>query len=356
MARRGVKLKRGNNRELKAVCPFHKEKTPSFWVEPKEKQYYCFGCGAKGDVITFIEDFDDLRFNEAVRVLAAESGVSLDVPNFAEYVKLSMERKRDLLPEVKPLAFPGKRSTRPDLPDSVWEEFSRSCGTVIQPIPWPESCFYLGDPRIPSVNSYAASRLPLDLLQSLGAMGCLSGRYRGRLILPVFRDGQLVFYQARDALGRCDINKEVPKYTGPPGQSSGRHLAFLEEASRSPELLLCEGWLSAAAVGRDAVASFTCNLTDEQVTLLKLAGVRKLCLCFDPDAWTTPPAQARMRERKPPVYRALMKLVNAGFDRVRVARLIGGDPYDLSRTATFRRLVSVAPVVQDELDVASLFM
>jgi len=71
-----IKLERtGTN--LKAKCPFHNEKTPSFFVSPDRGSYYCFGCGASGDIFTFVEEFEGLDFKGALRLLAERAGVTL---------------------------------------------------------------------------------------------------------------------------------------------------------------------------------------------------------------------------------------------------------------------------------------
>lgn len=71
-----VDLKR-SGRNLKGLCPFHSEKTPSFTVYPESNSYYCFGCGAGGDVVTFVKSIENLDYIEALRLLADRSGVSL---------------------------------------------------------------------------------------------------------------------------------------------------------------------------------------------------------------------------------------------------------------------------------------
>lgn len=72
-----VKLeKAGSN--FKARCPFHNEKTPSFFVSPDRGSYYCFGCQAKGDIFTFVEEFEGLDFSGALKVLAERAGVKLE--------------------------------------------------------------------------------------------------------------------------------------------------------------------------------------------------------------------------------------------------------------------------------------
>jgi len=62
---------------LKAKCPFHNEKTPSFFISPDRGTYYCFGCGAKGDIFSFVEEFEGLDFKGALKLLASRAGVQL---------------------------------------------------------------------------------------------------------------------------------------------------------------------------------------------------------------------------------------------------------------------------------------
>src|ERR1700693_6021885 len=73
-----VQLKKAG-REYKACCPFHNEKTPSFWVSPDKQFYHCFGCGKPGTVLGFLMDHDHMAFPEAVEVLATRLG--LEVPH-----------------------------------------------------------------------------------------------------------------------------------------------------------------------------------------------------------------------------------------------------------------------------------
>ncbi len=72
-----IKLDRAGA-NLKAKCPFHNEKTPSFFVSPERGSYYCFGCGASGDIFTFVEEFEGLDFKGALKLLANRAGVVLD--------------------------------------------------------------------------------------------------------------------------------------------------------------------------------------------------------------------------------------------------------------------------------------
>ena len=66
-----------SGREFKACCPFHSEKSPSFWVSPDKQFYHCFGCGAHGTAVGFLMEYEKLSFVEAVEDLAQRAGLEL---------------------------------------------------------------------------------------------------------------------------------------------------------------------------------------------------------------------------------------------------------------------------------------
>ncbi|MCX6747495.1 MAG: CHC2 zinc finger domain-containing protein, partial [Candidatus Nomurabacteria bacterium] len=78
---------------LKANCPFHNEKTPSFFVSPERGTYYCFGCAAGGDIFTFVEEFEGLDFKGTLTMLAERAGVPL-TPFNKEEQKNQSEKER----------------------------------------------------------------------------------------------------------------------------------------------------------------------------------------------------------------------------------------------------------------------
>src|SRR6188474_656338 len=87
-----VELKKAG-REYRACCPFHNEKTPSFWVSPEKQFYHCFGCGAHGTALGFLMEHDKLAFPEAVEDLAARLG--LEVPHEAGNAPATARRMDD---------------------------------------------------------------------------------------------------------------------------------------------------------------------------------------------------------------------------------------------------------------------
>ena len=81
------------------LCPFHREKSPSFSVSPQKQMYYCFGCGAGGNVFTFIMEYENYTFQEAIKFLAQKAGVSLPEAEYTEEVR-KKEGKRAKLLEI----------------------------------------------------------------------------------------------------------------------------------------------------------------------------------------------------------------------------------------------------------------
>ena len=79
------------------LCPFHNEKTPSFSVTPGKQMYYCFGCGAGGNVFNFIMEYENYSFGEALKHLADRAGVELPKIEYSREVREKAEQKAELL-------------------------------------------------------------------------------------------------------------------------------------------------------------------------------------------------------------------------------------------------------------------
>ena len=85
------------------LCPFHNEKSPSFSVSREKQMYYCFGCGAGGNVFTFLMDYENFSFVEALKFLADRAGVVLPEMEYSKEAKARADRKTQLL-EINKLA------------------------------------------------------------------------------------------------------------------------------------------------------------------------------------------------------------------------------------------------------------
>ena len=91
-----VKLQRKGSSYF-GLCPFHNEKSPSFSVSPGKQMYYCFGCGAGGNVYTFLMEYENYSFQEAVKVLAGRAGVKLPEIEYSKEAKELADRRALLL-------------------------------------------------------------------------------------------------------------------------------------------------------------------------------------------------------------------------------------------------------------------
>lgn len=88
-----VILKR-SGRNFLGLCPFHKEKTPSFSVSPDKQIFHCFGCGVGGDVISFICKIENVNYKEAIEILAEKAGITLPVSDNTQDMKKEMLKQR----------------------------------------------------------------------------------------------------------------------------------------------------------------------------------------------------------------------------------------------------------------------
>ena len=79
------------------LCPFHNEKSPSFSVSPSKQMYYCFGCGAGGNVFNFIMEYENFTFIEAVKYLADRAGVKLPEQEYSKEARAAADLKTILL-------------------------------------------------------------------------------------------------------------------------------------------------------------------------------------------------------------------------------------------------------------------
>ena len=86
------------------LCPFHNEKSPSFSVSPNKQMYYCFGCGAGGNVFTFIMEYENQTFPEAVKILADRAGIALPEAELTEEQKELFSRYTDAVREYQTMA------------------------------------------------------------------------------------------------------------------------------------------------------------------------------------------------------------------------------------------------------------
>ena len=279
---RYVELKPAGQGRYKGLCPFHKEKTPSFYVDDNRGLFYCFGCKTGGDVFTFLEKIEGITFAEALEKLAEEAGVSLPERRGGE------RKERDLY-EINALA---QEFFRQNLGEKA-RSYLDSRG--IKPA-WVEA-FRLGyaPPGWDRLTRYLATQgVPLERAVAAGVLaereGRIYDRFRDRLVVPILdQAGRVVGFS-----GRTLDPKGEPKYLNTPESSifKKRELLFglpqAREAIREKKrAIVVEGLFDVVALHqmgyREAVAVLGSAFTPEQAILLKRLGVRRLYLAFDAD-------------------------------------------------------------------------
>lgn len=279
--------KRGN--DLVGLCPFHAEKTPSFHVHPDKGYFMCFGCGTGGDVITFVSKIENLRFPEAVRLLAQRAGIELE-PETPQSVRVRSEREAMYEANSIAAAFfqrmlsgaQGERAraycSRRGLSAAALEKFHIGYA----PDDWNALCDEL---RRAGVDLELAARAGLVKRGERGYYDF----YRDRLMIPTYATtGEVIAFGGR-ALGDAE-----PKYLNTsttPVYTKGRYLYALNVARRAASidrtLIVVEGYLDCIALHQagfeNAVASLGTAFTDDQAKeLTKYAD--GIFLCFDGDA------------------------------------------------------------------------
>jgi DNA primase len=226
-------------RRYQGLCPFHAEKTPSFSVNPAEGLYYCFGCGAKGDVITFVREVEHLDFAEAVERLAARAGIQLRYDDAA----VSAERqRRAVLVEALQKAVDWYHDRLLSAPDAAAARHYLRAergydGEVVR-------TYRLGWAPDGWDTMARALRLPDDVLRDTGLgfvnkRGRMQDFFRGRVLFPIFdvRGDPVAFGGRRLEGGGGDQGPSGPRSADPqsgrPSAAPGR-AAPEEERSRRP--------------------------------------------------------------------------------------------------------------------------
>ncbi len=282
-----VKLqKKGSN--YFGLCPFHNEKSPSFSVSPQKQMYYCFGCGAGGNVITFVMEYENYSFQEALKMLADRAGVKLPE---AEYSKEERDRadKRSALLEVNKLAANYfYYQLRQPQGKAGYEYFRRR---------------ELTEETIRRFGLGYANKTSDDLYRYLKSKGYQDGLLKESGLVTLEERGSYDKFWNRVMFPIMDPNSRVigfggrvmgdgePKYLNSPETlifDKGRNLYGLNYArtSREKSLLVCEGYMDVIAMHQagftNAVASLGTALTSRHAALLKRY-TEQVILTYDSD-------------------------------------------------------------------------
>lgn len=289
-----VQLKK-SGQAYQGLCPFHSEKSPSFYVHPLKQVFRCFGCQKGGNVFTFLMNIDGLSFPEAVQKLADRTGVKLEPMQRGDRVPSPLESAgrqlaaldwasryfNHLLMKVPDYAFAKQYITERGINEETIQRFQIG----VAPRGWNTLLRQLQQRKF-SLAELSAAGL---VVEREGSESGGYDRFRERLMFPIRnRDGQVVGFGAR-ALKEGD----QPKYLNSPESTifSKRKLLYgMFEAQRGirqlGEVILVEGYMDVVALHQagvpNAIATMGTALTEEHCHELKPL-TRRAVTVFDPD-------------------------------------------------------------------------
>lgn len=270
------------------LCPFHKEKTPSFSVAPNKQIFYCFGCGKGGNVIQFIMNIENLDYIEAVRQLADRARIQLPEGNDEEQLKLA--RLKQSLMEINLQAarffYETLGSRHGEIARNYLEKRGLTEGTLKK-----FGIGYSNEDRTTLYNYLLKKGFDKgDLLKSGLVLqsnnGSLHDRFYGRVMFPIFDiRGNVI------AFGGRVMDNSLPKYINSPETpvySKGRHLYALNFAKNASEkrLIIVEGYMDVISLHQsgiiNTVASLGTALTENQGRLLRKYA-EEIVISYDAD-------------------------------------------------------------------------
>ena len=283
-----VRLQKKGNTYF-GLCPFHNEKTGSFSVSPNKQMYYCFGCGAGGNVFTFLMQYENFTFSEAMQTLADKAGVELPKQEMTQAQKREADRRSRLLEINKEAAkyfYTLLRSKRGIRAYQYFEERGLSPETMQK--------FGLGysDQYSDDLYKYLRKKgYEDDILKDSGLVTLdeVRGGYDkfwNRAMFPIMDVNNRVIGFGGRVMGQGD-----PKYLNSPETKifdKSRNLYGLNIArtTRKSQLLLCEGYMDVIALHQagfdNAVASLGTALTSGHANLLKRY-TKEVYLTYDSD-------------------------------------------------------------------------
>lgn len=283
-----VSLKRAGS-NMHGLCPFHSEKTPSFTVFSRSNSFYCFGCGAGGDAITFVMKAENLDYPSAVEFLAARAGIAIPQDK-NELANMGMSRKR-----VYEMNLAAAKFFREKLFDkNVGSEAMnylvgkrRLSPTIIKRFGLgfaPNNFFELTN-YMRSLG-FSEQELIEGFICGKSQKGNLYDYFRNRVIFPIIDvTGNVIGFGGRV------MDDSKPKYlntSDTPGFKKSKNLFALNFAKNhcSEQLILCEGYMDVIALHEagfeNAVATLGTALTQEQARMLTKY-TKKVVLIYDSD-------------------------------------------------------------------------
>ena len=338
-----VKLKKTGAQNFSGLCPFHKEKTPSFSVHATRQFFHCFGCGASGDVFSFVQKLENITFPEAVRMVAQKVGIELPRATYSGPAEAKEARLRGQLLDIheRASAFFEELLRRPDgagareylagrgLNDDMLRVFRIGFA--------PDSGFLLRDRLKGSFDeeTLKASGLFSWKEEAEGKSAAMYSKFRDRVMFPITNEsGKIIAFTGR-TLATGD--KAGPKYLNSPETaiySKSRVLFNLDRAKEAIRKLdyaiLVEGQMDCisvyAAGFHNVIASSGTAFTEAQVRLLARFS-RNIVVSFDPDTAGAAAAERSLALLTEEEFNIKVARLEPGFDPDLLIRRKGREAY-----------------------------
>ena len=278
-----VDLKRAGS-SYKGLCPFHNEKTPSFTVDEKKQLFHCFGCGAGGDVVSFIMQKEGLTYPESLEYLANKAGIRMEYsdnnsinPKNKELYEINKDIMmffyKNLLTSKEAINYLKNRGLSGKIVNRFMLGFAKNS--------WNDLCDYI------EFKGYNKDDLENIGLIKKSSKGNYYDKYRNRIIFPIINHfGNVIGFGGRA------IGDEMPKYLNSPESDifKKRYNLYglnIYKKQKGTDIILVEGYMDVIALnnyGIDyAVASLGTALTLEQAKLIKRYA-ENVYICYDRDS------------------------------------------------------------------------
>ena len=278
-----VDLKRAGS-SYKGLCPFHNEKTPSFTVDEKKQLFHCFGCGAGGDVVSFIMQKEGLTYPESLEYLANKAGIRMEYsennsinPKNKELYEINKDIMmffyKNLLTSKEAINYLKNRGLSGKIVNKFMLGFAKNS--------WNDLCDYI------EFKGYNKDDLENIGLIKKSSKGNYYDKYRNRIIFPIINHfGNVIGFGGRA------IGDEMLKYLNSPESDifKKRYNLYglnIYKKQKGTDIILVEGYMDVIALnnyGIDyAVASLGTALTLEQAKLIKRYA-ENVYICYDRDS------------------------------------------------------------------------
>ena len=276
-----------------ALCPFHKEKSPSFNVNPHRQIFHCFGCHKGGDVFTFVKEYENIGFMDAVRRLAERAKIPLEFDN--NPAQQQVRHVKDTLLHIhEQITQRWQAALANDANGQIARDYLQKRGVTEDAV----KLFRLGyapDVWDDTVNWAKSKNFDLALVEQAGLIlkkdgGGYYDRFRGRLMFPICDEqGRVIAFSGRILSG----DEKTAKYVNSPETpifTKGKIFFGLDKSKRalldSKFAVVCEGQLDLMACYmagiKNMVAPQGTALTPDHARILKRY-VEEVVLCFDSD-------------------------------------------------------------------------